>query len=247
MSSSMHHTYPVPSTTAPPPDASPKVARLIFHVGSASIMAYGFTGLLGENMGEFVRPQYGGFLQYLTILGLLASGITMLLSGASDMLPNLSAIKLLKRVFLLISLPVELVISSIYWGIILTVPHLMLPPAPDLASAPEPSSHGAEPDLFRIPLWMDLSMHALPAVSLLFDFFLLERKYPKPFSTYGAFALAAVFGSVYGVWVEHCAGINGAFPYPFLTIMPLEGRVATYAGATFGAWLVFRGLNGLHK
>lgn len=64
---------------------------------------------------------------------LICSGIAMLFSGASDLLPNIACewilttrnekksrsrlwivIRLIKRVFLLISLPVELVISSIY-------------------------------------------------------------------------------------------------------------------------------------
>lgn len=98
-------------------------------------------------------------------------------------------IKLIKRVFLLVSLPVELVISSIYvscqaarllnlvfhsliargmqWSIILTAPHLMLPPTSPDAVQGEPSSSGTGPSLFRIPLWMDLSMHLVPAVALL--------------------------------------------------------------------------------
>lgn len=47
------------------------------------------------------------------------------------------------------------------------MPHLMLPPKNDLATGPEPSSDPTE-GYYSIPLWMDLSMHALPAVILLF-------------------------------------------------------------------------------
>lgn len=43
----------------------------------------------------------------------------------------------------------------------------MLPPTSPDAVQGAPSSSGAEPSLFRIPLWMDLSMHLVPAVALL--------------------------------------------------------------------------------
>ena len=43
----------------------------------------------------------------------------------------------------------------------------MFPANPDLTSVPELSSSEAIDPLFRIPLWMDLSLHAVPAVVLL--------------------------------------------------------------------------------
>ena len=52
------------------------------------------------------------------------------------------------------------------WPLVLFAPSLMFPPKPNAEASPEPSS--STPDiLFRIPLWMDLSMHAVPAVVLL--------------------------------------------------------------------------------
>ncbi|WVQ70249.1 uncharacterized protein L199_008475 [Kwoniella botswanensis] len=231
-----------------PPDAMPKIGRIIFHIGVAAAMFDGFWGLQRLAITkDYIGTQYGGHFQYLTILGLFGTIITMMLSGICDYLPAIQAIKTFKRVFLLFALPVELVISSIYWAIILFSPELMLPPNPDLASSPEPSSSNAEDPLFRIPLLMDLSMHALPAVALIIDFFFLERKYKPPASTIGAFALAASFGTAYSLWVEHCASINGSFPYPFLTIMNPQQRVMMYVGSTVMAWTVFRGLNALHK
>ncbi|WWC85336.1 uncharacterized protein L201_000199 [Kwoniella dendrophila CBS 6074] len=230
------------------PDATPKIGRIIFHIGVAAAIFDGFWGL--QNLAltkDYIGTQYGGHFQYLTILGLFGTIITMFLSGICDYLPAVQAIKTFKRVFLLFALPVEIVISTIYWAIILAAPHLMLPPNPDLTSSPEPSSSNAEEPLFRIPLLMDLSMHALPAAALIIDFFFLEKKFKAPASTYGAFALAATFGAGYSIWVEHCASINGAFPYPFLTIMNPQQRIIMYVGSTFMAWAVFRGLNALHK
>ncbi|OCF38345.1 hypothetical protein I317_07889 [Kwoniella heveanensis CBS 569] len=230
-----------------PPDAMPKIGRLVFHAAAAAVMIQGWASLQNMAMKQFMESQYGGSFQYLTILGLFGSIAAMMLSGLCDYFPGINVFKSIKRIFLLVSLPVELVISSIYWSIILLAPELMLPPAPDMASSPEPSSSGFEDGLFRIPLWMDMSMHLAPAVALIIDFFFLEKKFRPPASTIGAFLLAATFGTTYGLWVEHCASINGSFPYPFLTIMELPGRVATYAGSTVGAYLVFRGLNAIHK
>nr|XP_031858838.1 uncharacterized protein CI109_005793 [Kwoniella shandongensis]KAA5525910.1 hypothetical protein CI109_005793 [Kwoniella shandongensis] len=239
---------PHPSTTTPKAvDAHPKTLRIIFHVVSAAIMINGFVGIQGSPITNAIGPQYGGFFQYLTILGLFASVTCMLLSTISDYLPGVTFFRPIKRVFLLAALPVELVISSIYWSLVLFAPHLMLPSNSSAGNPSEPSSAEGMDSLFRIPLWMDISMHLVPALALIADFFLLERKFRPPQSTYGALLLATTFGIAYGFWAEHCASINGQFAYPFLNIMNLEQRVATYVGATFGAWAVFRGLNWLHK
>jgi hypothetical protein len=51
----------------------------------------------------------------------------------------------------------------------LVKPELMFPPKPDSIAGTtnaEPTNQTADL-LFRIPLWMDLSMHLLPAVALI--------------------------------------------------------------------------------
>ncbi|WVN85195.1 uncharacterized protein L203_100340 [Cryptococcus depauperatus CBS 7841] len=159
-----YEDIPAVKTTAVPPK-TPYFGRLFFHIGTVAVMAQGFLAMKKITLGQFIRPQ--GSMEYLTILGLVCSGIVMVLSGASDLLPNINTIKLVKRVFLLVSLPAELVISLIYWSIIIIAPELMLPPTSPSASQGEASSSSAQPDLFRIPLWMDLSMHLLPTVALL--------------------------------------------------------------------------------
>ena len=152
----------------------------------------------------------------------------------------------------------------------------MFPAAPTESSTPEPSSSD-KTLLFRIPLWMDISMHLLPAVALtirasklpspiprclarytpldnqaikhklISDFFLLEKRYNPPASTAGATTLAVSFGAAYSVWVEHCAKQNGRFPYPFLNVMSPDERMAMYIGSTVLALIAFWGLNALHK
>jgi hypothetical protein len=141
-------------------------------------------------------------------------------------------------------------------------------------------------------MWIDLSLHAVPVLALLAgervislstyieqmlirplspDFFLRERKYKPPVSTYGAVILAAFSALAYGAWAEYCASHNGTckpslaskvswvvtdrfgetnlhpVPYPFLTISPLPVRAAIYASATGFALMAFWGLNAMHE
>lgn len=41
-------------------------------------------------------------------------------------------------------------------------------------------------------------------------FFLREKKYQPPASTWGALAVASVAGAAYGTWAEYCAEHNGS-------------------------------------
>lgn len=97
----------------------------------------------------------------------------------------------------------EVTISSIYWTLIALFPHLMLMAEP---STSEPS---AAAGLMRIPLSVDLALHAVPAIALVLDFFFFERKYTK-YQVARVLPLTAIlFGLWYVSWVEYCASHNG--------------------------------------
>ena len=102
-----------------------------------------------------------------------------------------------------------IVISAIYWTLLLAFPHLIL------LEDPEASSAATVPEPERLPLHTDLAIHAAPAISLIIDFYYFEQRYSKNVSRYGALCLAAVLGTWYACWVEHCASYNG-----FCTSMP---------------------------
>lgn len=122
-----------------------------------------------------------------------------------------TALRKVKRTFLLFSMPIEIVISSIYvrlsslllpvegetpadhstqWSIVLIKPELMFPPQTEYkfdnissdsvggAANAEPTNQTADL-LFRIPLWMDISMHLLPAVALIIGMSLLSLYSPS--------------------------------------------------------------------
>lgn len=118
----------------------------------------------------------------------------------------------------------------------------------------------------RIPLDIDISLHAAPAITLLLDFLLFETKFSKQRVRYAPLVVG-VATLWYACWVEYCAQQNGGacvfflpyccdislmrifftpVPYPFLTINQLEIRALIYSGAGAIAYGSFRLVNTLH-
>ncbi|KAL1723471.1 FAR-17a/AIG1-like protein [Schizophyllum commune] len=221
------------------------ILAALLHAPSAAIMAWGYNSLRDLPLDKFIRTQYGGHLRFLTIQGLAAAFLTMVLSLLVDLFPSAPGIRTIKRAVMMVSLPVSIVVSSIYWTLLSVAPFLLLAEDPGEAT---PSSSSEMLALMRIPLNMDLALHAVPAVTLLIDFLVFERKYSAGAVRYGA-PLAVVLSTVgYGSWAEHCAKYtDGVFPYPFLTASPFWGRVCIYAGAGAIAYYSFLGLNKLHR
>ncbi len=79
-----------------------------------------------------------------------------------------------------------------------------------------PSLNVAMEELFYLPLDMDFSLHAAPAITLLLDFYLFERKYNPKTAKILAPLLALTYTVGYAWWVERCARNNGMCEYiPF--------------------------------
>ncbi|KAJ1309835.1 hypothetical protein OPQ81_006600 [Rhizoctonia solani] len=209
-------------------------------------MAYGFMSLSTMASDEWISKQTGGHWQYLTILGLAAAWITMALSLVGDLFPSFQSVNETKRSLLMISLPTSIIVSCIYWTLMLAFPHLILPPIVAPSEPAEPSSAPEAPQFYRIPLKMDLALHLVPSLSLTLDFFLLERKYTARQLKTQAPLLAVLAAISYATWAEYCASKNGAFPYPFLTISPFYIRVVIYAVTTLLAYLSLLGVNHVH-
>ncbi|KAJ7751955.1 FAR-17a/AIG1-like protein [Mycena metata] len=207
---------------------------VLLHVGAISAMTYGYNSLHGLGLSSWIATQYGGHFQYLTIQGLAVAWLTMAVGLLEDFVPSIKGIRAIKRTLFIAAMPIATVVSSIYWTLLLTFPHLILQALPESPDSP-----------MVLPLRVDLSLHAVPAISLLLDFMVFERKYGRSASL--SAVPITVFCTVwYGWWVELCASKNGTFPYPFLTLNPLETRIGIYAGACIVACISFYGLNALH-
>ena len=125
----------------------------------------------------------------------------------------MSSIDIMRFMQLLINvLQLAVVISTIYWTLLFASPNLILRKEEALSGSSSPSAS----KLMRIPMSMDIALHAVPAISLLLDFFLLERKYTPKQAAYGGFIVAAISGFWYAWWVEECAKYNGICEYMFL-------------------------------
>ncbi|KIY49446.1 hypothetical protein FISHEDRAFT_65426 [Fistulina hepatica ATCC 64428] len=228
----------------------PNASAIVLHSVSSAIMAWGWFALGSLGLDAHIRGQYGGHSQYLTIHGLFLAFFTMVASFLADLIPSSQIIKSVKRTLMLCAMPVSIVISSIYWTLIFAAPSLMLQSSGIPAGSTDFSSSPDEAlmSLVWIPLPIDLALHAIPAIALAIDFFVLERKYSPRAAKFGAPLALAPFAFGYISWVEHCAANNGDnFPYPFLTLSPFEGRIGIYFGACAIALLSLVGLNSLHK
>jgi hypothetical protein len=105
-----------------------------------------------------------------------------------------------------------MVISLIYWPLVILCPQLILQLA--AAEVPQTPTRSAEISFFvRIPLPVDLALHATPSLSILADFFLFESKYQRKDIQVGAPITTAAFGLWYGFGGEHCGKINGVCEY----------------------------------
>jgi len=215
-------------------------AAVLLHGFAAAIMAYGYNSLGSLATDTWVKSQKGGHFQYLTIHSLSVAWLTMVISLAVDFFPSSVVMKNVKRVLLMTALPLAVVTSLIYWTLILLSPSLILQKDPNS----EPSS--STDALMRVPLPIDLALHAVPGLALCADFMLLESKFSKNETRYGALLVIFPVAVWYVSWVEYCASFNGTFPYPFLTVNPFEIRVGIYIAVMTFALVSFWTLNALH-
>lgn len=221
----------------------------VVHTVALHVLTYGYFTLANMDTptDTWIRTQKGGHWQFLTVQALIAAMITFALSVLADFLPRSRAIVRAKRLTTMVALPTAVVVSGIYWSLILFAPSLILPPPPptSFSSSPKASDSNSPLNLVWIPLHVDLTVHLLPALFLIADFYLLEEKYTKrDVNTYGPI-MTLLFGGWYVGWVEWLALYNHRYPYPFLNV-PTAPRSAIYIGAAVGGYLAFRGLNALH-
>ncbi|KAF8557264.1 hypothetical protein OG21DRAFT_345094 [Imleria badia] len=219
-----------------------RLSAFVLHATAAGIMAWGWFSLLDNStMRELMTTQKGGYFLYLTNQGLIIAWSSMSVGLFCDVFPSVAVARHVKRALLMVSLSLEFVISTIYWSLLLFLPHLILPPTP-----PSQPTRGAAPEFLSLPLPIDLALHASPLFTLLIDFFVFESKFSKTYVHKAAPAVIMVFSVWYASFVEYSATSNRSFPYPFLTHTPFAIRVLIYATTAGIALGCFRTLNALH-
>ncbi|KAJ7710007.1 FAR-17a/AIG1-like protein [Mycena rosella] len=210
-------------------------SSVTLHLSAICAMTYGYNALLSLSISSWINSQYGGYFQFLTIQGLAVAWMTMVVGLVEDFFPSIKGIRATKRALFIAAMPIATIVSSIYWTLLLTYPHLIMQAMPEDSAV-----------IIELPLRIDLALHAVPCLALLSDFMIFERRYGRKAITFTAPALTLVLIGWYAWWVEHCARKNGTFAYPFLTVNPIEIRCCIYAGVGTVACLSFYALNALH-
>ncbi|TEB31282.1 hypothetical protein FA13DRAFT_1764169 [Coprinellus micaceus] len=216
-----------------------------FRLAAAAIMISGFVRIGNLKIDAFIQSQYGGHSQYLTIQGLWIAVATMILGVLLSIFSFLNFLRPLRRYLFVTAMPLSVVISSIYWTLLVFFPHLIVA---SIQQPGAPSSSSEAPAPFYLPLSIDLALHAAPAIALATDFFAFESKYTEKEVRTAVPTIMVAYTLFYSSWVEFCATKNdGNFPYPFLTISPPGVRLLIYAGAGVLGAVSFRVLNSLHS
>ncbi|KZV88312.1 hypothetical protein EXIGLDRAFT_839341 [Exidia glandulosa HHB12029] len=225
---------------------SPNLQRAALHLAALAAMAYGYNTLValihGSQAGDWMLGQRGGLFQFLTICGLALAWVTCLVALVHSLVPSFTAIGNLKSALGLVALPVSIIVTEVYWPLILLAPSLIaeVDLGPGVDGMPPPAAF-----MYPLPIPLDLALHAAPALALLVDFFAFEHRYSRWQALNAGFPLSVFTGVAYGTWTEYCASANRTFPYPFLNVA-LPIRIAIYAAATAIAYASFLFVNSLH-
>ncbi|GAA5901239.1 hypothetical protein JCM8208_002316 [Rhodotorula glutinis] len=207
-------------------------AATALHLVALAVLSWAFHQLfLPGPMTDFMNKMHrGGRWQYLTILSLAVSWATFAFALLYDLAP-IALFSRTKSTLALLVVPIEGLVSVLYWSLMLLDPGLLNP-----AVAP-----GEEP--FRIPLKLDLALHAFPAILLWIDF--LAFSPPLPRRARPAL-IASIATASYCVWMEYCAQGNGHYPYPMLDDMSPLARSAFYLVQVPVLIGLFHAANGVH-
>ncbi|SPO29759.1 uncharacterized protein UTRI_05581 [Ustilago trichophora] len=215
---------------------SSKPLAILWHTIAISSCIYGFKSLevLPDLLGVDMRNEYGGFMQFLTMCGLVGTATTMGLALILDLVQGPEALRWLKDLVMAASLPTETLITILYWSIVAINKDLLVQPRQIM----DPANPGQvlREETIAIPFSIDASLHAFPGVFLLVDFFLFSRRLPESIPIV---PVATAVTISYSLWAEKCAKMNGHYPYPLLGLMNTPQRVGFFAAA--GALACFVG------
>ncbi|KAI6045370.1 FAR-17a/AIG1-like protein [Pisolithus marmoratus] len=220
---------------------------LALHTAAASILAYAWSRIGSLPFDDLISEQKGGHLQFLTIQALVGAWAYIGLCLVWDLFPGvrqLGLVRFVKRMLLMVALPLAFVVTSIYWSLYFFFPTLILRPENSFAGAQ--ASPSLVPKLLRPPIHVDMAMHVAPFATVLADFLAFERKLSRWQLNKSAPITLLLYGVLYACWVEYCSFHNGVFPYPFLTINPPGLRAMVYACVTILAFISLKLLNCLH-
>ncbi|KAK9463010.1 FAR-17a/AIG1-like protein [Lipomyces oligophaga] len=194
------------------------------YAASACTFNYGLTKVL--TLESPINSSYGGHFQFLTIIGLTASYITVTFGFLGLIVGSKTCLSIKNKIQQL-TLPCEVLISLLYGGIYAYDRELLIPKAVNVF----------------LPLHVDFALHGAPALFLLTDFFLYADKWPK--QSLPTLILYSILGVAYWFWVHKAYSVNGYFPYPLFSVVDTKGRAMIFVVSIlimFGIYLTLRSM-----
>jgi len=154
-----------------------------------------------------IAKSYGGHLQFLTILGVVTSLLQQIASVLA-LLTGLRVLRSVQNVLLIISAPLETVISALYWPIKLYNPLLLIDRSVSVPISPS----------------LDRRVHMYPAlVQFLSATVFAQKKWHRNVIGFPLAVILSMAGA-YWYWFETTAAVNGFYPYPFLGALSTEQK-----------------------
>ncbi|KAK1071118.1 hypothetical protein LTR74_003499 [Friedmanniomyces endolithicus] len=190
-------------------EAPSRGSSALLHLLGLSSFAYSFAYLILNP--DPVSESYGWHLQYLTIIGLSLAAVTFAVGLLADLTMS-SRLFAVKNLLSVASAPMECLISMLYWGLRAIDPKLVLP--------------SWQPPL---PVSVDLSFHAVPALALVADLLFFSPPYTVAFLP--AFGLSSCIAFGYWLWIERCYHYNRFYPYPLFTVLDTTQRIGLFASS----------------
>ncbi|CAB4392107.1 unnamed protein product [Rhizophagus irregularis] len=179
-----------------------KIYQLILHALGIASFTYSFAILPSLNRYENMIFQF----THLTIVGLLFSLVAFVFALLYDLFSTVKVISFLKTWFMVVTVPLEGLISILYWGLIIYDETLLL-------------------DKPRLPILIDLGFHLIPAVCLWTDFLFFTKEFRK---SHSHIFYLLLFAFSYAVWIQFYFVNYGTWPYPILSKLETQQRIGFY-------------------
>ncbi|ANZ73167.1 BA75_01127T0 [Komagataella pastoris] len=168
--------------------------------------------------------KHAGHKQFLTNISAVATIAVQSLSIICHLTGSWTLFRL-KNYLHSVATSLEFVVSVIYWPLRLFFTHMIL-----------------SKESF-IPLSTDLSIHLVPVVSLLLDFYFFMPNWTV--TTPQAFFITAALDLLYWKWLDYVMDDSSKFPYPFLNV-PEKERMVIFGAViliVFGSFLAQKRLH----
>lgn len=204
------------------------IARFCLAVGAAYIYYTAIQEILLSEVSIF-RDSYGGYYQFLTILGLAISLVQECVAVLA-VISGLQSINYVQDILLQLTSPLEVLISILYWSIKFVDESLVIDPRNKAKPGPT----------------LDRMLHLWPAImqcasAVLFP---TRRWNASPLKA-GAWFIACAYG--YWLWVNEAYKHNGFYPYPLLAVLGPLHRAVLFGFAAMLVLVVYTLLQRLQR